>query len=97
MSRLHVVLVDAPEQRFIGHKIRLAVDHNIHWWQELYLNYKPKKLDKQMFTNALERLIKLEPRNYTYDRMVFEIIKEKLLFEIKDQDVINYFETGVPF
>ena len=57
-NRLQVVLVDAPEQRFVGHMIRVAVEHNVWWWKQLYAEYKPKKLDKKNFCLHLMRFMR---------------------------------------
>ena len=94
--RLEVVLVDAPEQKFIGHKIRVASNSN-PWWYREYSAHYPHKLDRKCFINSLERFIKFKHKNCKYDRMLFQLIKDELIYDIEEADVINYFNTGVPF
>lgn len=92
-SRLHVVLVPAPEQRFEGHMIRLAIEKNPRWWQDLYASYRPKKLDKKGFKEALERFMEKGPGKSLYDNMVYE----NIVARAEEEYGMEYFITGVPF
>lgn len=99
-SELRVVLVDAPEQRHCGHKVRMAVDKNAHWWSQLYANHQPRKLDKGCFSNALQRIVDGRTNRQAtgpYDPMAFELCREYLTDIYPDDCVIVYFKTGVPF
>lgn len=99
-NRLHVILTEAPEQMFEGHMVRTVMEHNIDWWKDLYANYG-KKLDKKGFIDALKRITGERPTHYfngvKYDKMAFEMCKKALTEWYKEKDVINYFETGIPF
>ena len=35
-NRLEVALIDAPEPKHMGHKIRIAIDHNPTWYSDFY-------------------------------------------------------------
>ena len=91
-NRLHVVLAPAPEQRFVGHCIRVAVEHNVWWWKQLYEDYKPKKLDKKGFKEALRRFIEdRKGQRPPMDKLVLETVRKLN----QDPDVENYFKTAV--
>ena len=98
-NTLQVILVPAPEQAFTGHMVRLAISHNPTWWKELYNSHQPRKLDRFCFLRALRKMaFKPKTKNIrTYDRLVYEHVKYTLTEVHVDNDVKNYFTTGVPF
>ena len=96
-NRLHVILVDAPEQRFTGHMIRVAAERNVEWYRDLCAAHE-RDTDKNGIRKALIRMTGLTlGREKTYDRLVFVAVEKYLVDIIGDEDVIKYINTGVPF
>ena len=98
--RLEVILVDAPEQRHYGHKIRLAINHNPPWWSEMYANH-PCKLNRKCFMDALERIRIGTDFYFKYHCFAREKIRdfliEGLYGEMIDREVKRFFEEGRNF
>jgi hypothetical protein len=94
-SELDVILVDAPDQRHYGHKIRMAVNHNPPWWSEMYMNH-PIKLDRKCFLDALKKVYEGKDEDFKYHLMAREKIKDFLIDglygEMIDEQVKEFFK-----
>ncbi len=90
-NRLEVILVPAPEQKFLGHMVREVVSQNPPWYQELFRTY-PTQLRRPHSLRALDRIrcmkdpeLSAKPRGaiqqyYKYTTFYREVIFEMLVF-----------------
>lgn len=95
-NQLKVGLVDAPDPRHEGHKVRIALGNNTQWYKDFFAN-RGKNTDRQRVLDALWRMIKNKKPIGTYDHEIFDAVKEYLQNDIQEPDVVKYFETGIPF
>jgi hypothetical protein len=58
---LQVILIDAPQKKFEGHKIRIAVNRNSEFWKDFYYSYG--KCNKKKVYKFLEKIIYNEKFN----------------------------------
>ena len=84
---LDVILMSAPEPKFIGHMIRVAVNQNPLWYRELYATTLHFRRDRTL--RSLNRIANRVDCNliesssavrlqYTYDYLFREIIFRRL-------------------
>ena len=88
-NKLEVILIPAPEQRFSGHKIRVAVNHNPPWYSQIY--QQVPHIKRERVERCLQRLTESQDgryrrRPYRYDFRFREIIFERLIDGYEDSD-----------
>lgn len=93
-NRLEVVLIEAPEKNFSGHKIRLAENHNPGWYSCLYSRYSHFRRDRSL--KALLKIKEAKDVEYTGKRRgacihphAFEFVYRELILE----HLLNGLET----
>lgn len=94
-NQLKVVLVRAPRPKYIGHKIRLAIEHNPKWYSQLYIEHPHFRRDRSL--KALERIASQKDRpfredgksavhyKYHYDSIYRQLIFERLTAGYTDE------------
>lgn len=105
-NKLEVVLIPAPQPKFEGHMIRVAINSNSHWYKQLY--HSKNHVKRQRCINALERIAENQDRKfqispYLYDCRMREIILDKLysgmnydgLVSPGDPGIITFFDKGI--
>lgn len=82
---LNVVLVPAPDPKFIGHKIRATDNHNPTWYRELY---EDQRIRRRFVARSLERIStgadlafdgRAHTRSSRYDSLLRSIILKHML------------------
>ena len=53
--RLEIALIPAPEPKYLNHMIRVAINSNPTWYQELYASRG--KVDRQRVIRTLKRIM----------------------------------------
>ncbi len=76
-----VILVSAPQPRFEGHKIRMAVNRNPDWYSDLY--WKRSNFRRDLSLRALDRIRNETDRSfivrpYKYDAVYREMIQKRI-------------------
>jgi len=81
INKLEVALIPAPSPQFIGHMIRVTINHNPEWYKTFYHSYKHVK--RRRCINALKRISEnqdraLRVKPYLYDSRMRTLIFEKI-------------------
>lgn len=74
---LEVVLLDAPEPNFDGHKIRVAVNKNPQWYSDYYYS-RHATPQKKEFMKALRDISNGIFRDLTYYNEIIDMILNKI-------------------
>lgn len=79
LHKLEVVLIDAPEPQFEGHKIRVATSRNPEWYTELY--YYLGRPSRRKIMLSLEYLAENDsPRDRNWiDQSICRFIKNNII------------------
>ncbi len=90
--KLKVVLVEAPEPKFDGHKIRIVESRNPEWYSKLYHSYSSFRRDRSL--RALERIASQQDGYYMngpykYDFIYRTLITERLVrgYSVEDYEI----------
>ena len=80
--KLKIVLAEAPEPKFEGHKIRVVESRNPEWYSKLYHSYDYFRRDRSL--RALERIASQQDGYYMngpykYDFIYRTLITERLI------------------
>jgi len=84
---LEVILVDAPEPNFEGHKIRLAVNRNPQWYSNYYYS-RHATPQKSEFLKALRNIANGIFKDLAY----YNEITDLILDQIKNEQSNNIYK-----
>ncbi|MBU4456776.1 MAG: hypothetical protein KKA65_04705, partial [Nanoarchaeota archaeon] len=78
-NKLVVILVNAPEPKHCGHKIRVVDCQNPCWYSELYHSIDYFRRDRSL--RALERITQLNDGSFRCSPYKYDAIYRQLIFQ----------------